>query len=171
MNNLQDRWLGPVEVQAGVRSKRVAPWRAEENDNQMIGGGPPRAHEVLVTAGHEFDRCAEVRDIPGGQVEHGGAGLQNHAPFAREISQEPGRGRTHDPGRDGYANSTIAARPSDDLGNVMPDLIPERVFDGLQTSTRQNADTAFIPLLRRHTVEMNVVGVIEAVTSILLDFP
>jgi hypothetical protein len=53
----------------------------------------------------------------------------------------------------------------------MPDLIPERVFDGLQTSTRQNADTAFIPLLRRHTVEMNVVGVIKAVTSILLDFP
>jgi hypothetical protein len=70
-----------------------------------------------------------------------------------------------------YANGTVAARPSDDLGNVMPDLIPERVFDGLQTSTRQNADTAFIPLLRRHTVEMNVVGVIEAVTSILLDFP
>jgi hypothetical protein len=35
----------------------------------------------------------------------------------------------------------------------------------------QNADTAFIPLLRRHTVEMNVVGVIEAVTSIFLDFP
>jgi hypothetical protein len=53
----------------------------------------------------------------------------------------------------------------------MPDLIPERVFDGLQTCTRQNADTAFIPLLRRHAVEMNVVGVIEAVTSILLDFP
>jgi hypothetical protein len=70
-----------------------------------------------------------------------------------------------------YANGTVAARPSDDLGNVVPDLIPQRVFDGLQTSTRQNADTAFIPLLRRHTVEMNVVGVIEAVTSILLDFP
>src|SRR5215472_14313158 len=68
-----------------------------------------------------------------------------------------------------YANGTVAARASDDLGNVMPDLIPERVFDGLQTSTRQNADTAFIPLLRRHTVEMNVVGVIEAVTSILLE--
>ena len=42
MNNLQNRWLGTVEVQAGVRSKRVAPWRAEENDNQMIGGVPPQ---------------------------------------------------------------------------------------------------------------------------------
>jgi len=83
MNNLQNRWLGTVEVQAGVRSKRVAPWRAEENDNQMIGGVPPRAHEFLVTAGHEFDRCAEVRDIPGGQVEHGGLDLKTDALCAR----------------------------------------------------------------------------------------
>src|SRR5262249_38668922 len=147
------------------------PWRAEENDNQMIGGVPPRAHESLVTAGHEFDRCAEVGDIPGGQVEHGGLHLQNHALFAREMPPERGEALTPTPEPNDYANSTIAARPSDDLGNVMPDLIPERVFDGLQTSTRQNADTACIPLLRRHTVEMNVVGVIEAVTPILLDFP
>ena len=83
MNNLQDRWLGPVEVQAGVRSKRVAPWRAEENDNQMIGGVPPRAHKVLVTAGHEFDRCAKVRDSPGGQVEYGGLDLKTDALCAR----------------------------------------------------------------------------------------
>jgi hypothetical protein len=38
MNNLQNRWLGTVEAQASVRLKRVAPWRTEENDDEIIGG-------------------------------------------------------------------------------------------------------------------------------------
>jgi hypothetical protein len=63
MNNLQNRRLGTVEVQACVWQKRIAPWRAEENDNEMIGRVPPRAHEVLITAVDELDRRAEVRDV------------------------------------------------------------------------------------------------------------
>jgi tripartite-type tricarboxylate transporter receptor subunit TctC len=42
INNLQNRRLGTVEVQAGARLKRVAPWRAEENDDEMIGRVPRR---------------------------------------------------------------------------------------------------------------------------------
>jgi hypothetical protein len=79
VNNLQNRWLGTVEVQARVWLKRVAPWRAEENDDEMIGRMPPRAHEVLVTAADEFDRRVEVRDIPGRQVEDGGLNLKTDA--------------------------------------------------------------------------------------------
>jgi hypothetical protein len=78
-NNFQNRWLGTVEVQPRARLKRVAPWRAEENDDEMIGRVSPRAHEVLVTAADKFDGRGKVRDIPGRQVEDGGIDLKTDA--------------------------------------------------------------------------------------------
>ena len=69
MNNFQNGGVGTIQVQAGVRLKRVTPWRAEENDDEMIGWVLPRAHEVLVTTADEFDWCFEVRDIPACEVE------------------------------------------------------------------------------------------------------
>src|SRR6516165_10030628 len=79
MNNLQNRRLGTVQVQACVGLKRIAPWRAEENDNEMIARMLPRAHEVLTTAADEFDRRVKVRDIAARQVEDGGLDLKTDA--------------------------------------------------------------------------------------------
>src|SRR5215475_2512983 len=69
------------------------------------------------------------------------------------------------------ADGTLGRCLRDDLRNVTSHLISERVLDGLETSTRQNADTALVPLLWWHAVKMNVVRVIEAVAPVLLDFP
>jgi hypothetical protein len=69
MNNFQDGRFGSIQVQTCVGLKRVTPWRAEENDDEMIGWVPLRGHEVLVTTADEFDRRIEMRDIPGRQIE------------------------------------------------------------------------------------------------------
>ena len=71
--------MGTIQVQARVRLKCVTPWRGEENDDEMIGRVPPRAHEVLVTTADEFDRRVEVREVPGRQVEDGGVNLKTDA--------------------------------------------------------------------------------------------
>src|SRR5262249_30233812 len=58
-----------------------------------------------------------------------------------------------------------------DRGDVIADLVPERVFDGFKARAGEDAHTALIPFLRRHPVEMNVIRVVEAVTSVLFDLP
>src|SRR5262245_21981550 len=80
MNDLQNRWLGTVEVQACIRLERVAPWRAEKNDDEIIGRMLPRAHQILVTAANKVDRRVEVRDILGRQVKDGRLDLKTDAP-------------------------------------------------------------------------------------------
>src|SRR5262245_5327663 len=69
------------------------------------------------------------------------------------------------------ADSTVGGRSRDDLRNVVSNLVSEGIFDGFETGTRKNADAAVVPFLGRHTVEMNMVGITEAVASVLLDFP
>jgi hypothetical protein len=69
------------------------------------------------------------------------------------------------------ADSTVAERPRDDLRNITSNLISEWIFYSPETSARQNTYAEFVPLLRRHAVKMHVVGIIEAVMPVLLNFP
>src|SRR5262245_10444480 len=88
MNDFQNRRLGAVEVQPRVRFERVAPRRRQEDDNEMIGGVPPRSNEILVAAVNELDRRVEMRDVPGGQIKDGGLDLETDAPGPRQVPQD-----------------------------------------------------------------------------------
>jgi len=171
VNDFQNRWLGTIKVQARIRLKRVSPWRGDENDDEMIGRVRSRSHKVLITAVDEFDRPVEVRDIPSRQVEDGGLDLKTYTLGTGQVPQDRVQAVARACEWVDHSNGTIAHRRRYDLGNVTSDLVSERVFDGLKTSTRQDTDTALVPRLRWHAVEMDMVWVVERIAPVSLDFP
>jgi len=70
-----------------------------------------------------------------------------------------------------YANVTATGCWRDDLGDVTADLVTKGVFDSFKACAGQDAYTAPVPGLRSHPVEMNVIGIVEAVPSVLFDLP
>ena len=53
----------------------------------------------------------------------------------------------------------------------LPILFPRGSLTASETGTRQDADTPLVPRLRRQPVEMDVVWVVEAIASVLLNLP
>src|SRR5262245_4045511 len=57
------------------------------------------------------------------------------------------------------------------IRNVASDCVTEWVLHGLKASSSQNAHAPPPPLLWRHAIEMNVVGIAETVAPLLLNLP
>jgi hypothetical protein len=57
-DDFQNGRLGPIEVQASHRMKRVSPWRGKKNDNAAIYGVLPGPYEILVAAVDQFNGSA-----------------------------------------------------------------------------------------------------------------
>ena len=76
MNDLENRRLRAVKMQARIGTKCVTPRRAEESHNQMIGRVSVGGDQILIAPADELNRCVEVSDIPGGQIKNCGFDLK-----------------------------------------------------------------------------------------------
>jgi hypothetical protein len=69
------------------------------------------------------------------------------------------------------SNGTATGHWRDDLGDVTANLVTKGVFDSFEACAGEDAHTTLVPILWSHPIEMNVIGVVEAVASILFDPP
>src|SRR5262249_3244409 len=132
---------------------------------------PVRGQVDFVAAKHQIDWYVQLRNIAGRQVEHGLLDFKADAFGGGEMPQnrvEPIAGpreRIDDPD----------CRPARSLRNHIPDIASYRLTEwgvhGLNAGSRQDAHAPPPPLLRRHTVKMDVVRIAETVAPVLLHLP
>ena len=68
-------------------------------------------------------------------------------------------------------NGTATGHWRHGIGDVTADLIAKRVFDSFKARACEDAHTALVPILWSQPIEMNVIGVVKTVASLLFDFP
>ena len=154
-----------------MSGRLASPWRGEKNDDEIIAGVPPRSHKGLVIAVDEFDRGVKVLDIPSCQIEDGGLGLKTDALGAQQMAENRVETIARACERIDDSDRAVADSWQYDLGDVPSDLVSEGVFDRLQTGARQYADTPLVPRFWRQPVEVDVVWVVKAIASVLLNLP
>src|SRR5215470_9210696 len=169
LNDLADCGCRAAKVQAVHFIQGSTPWRCDKGyDASIVRKAAPHKESDIVAV-EEFDARARAREVATGEFKDVAVRFKSNAFRIGQVTQYPvqsvaGTSKQID------HDKLIQSHPCRDGGNIESNTIRECVTSALNRSATKEPNAAGVPFTRRHSVNADVVGVSEAIKSVLLHF-